>query len=50
MQCKKCGKSIPDRALKCPYCNTKTVKGWKNEGEKLISPITKFFTSPFKKK
>ena len=50
MQCKRCGKSIPDRALRCPYCNKKTVKGWQNDGEKLIEPRKKVFTNPFQKK
>lgn len=42
MQCKRCGRSIPDRALKCPYCDTRTANGWKREGEKI-------FIDPFKK-
>ena len=40
MQCTKCGKSIPDRAFKCPYCGKRTKKGWHREGEKLLSPLT----------
>ena len=50
MQCKKCGKTIPDRALRCPYCNKKTANGWKNDGEKLLSPIIKVFKNPYKDK
>ncbi|MCR4950021.1 MAG: zinc-ribbon domain-containing protein [Solobacterium sp.] len=43
MICRKCGRSIPERAEKCPYCGTRTKKGWSKEGEKLISPITSIF-------
>ncbi|MCR5230093.1 MAG: hypothetical protein K6D03_08190 [Solobacterium sp.] len=49
MICKKCGKSIPDRAFKCPYCDTRTAEGWKHEGKKIIEPITGLFKKkPFK--
>lgn len=41
MICKRCGRKIPESALKCPYCEKKTSAGWKHEGEKLISPVTK---------
>ena len=51
MICKNCGKSIPDSANKCPYCDAKTINGWKNDGKKLISPITDIFKKdPYKKK
>ncbi|MBR3311867.1 MAG: zinc-ribbon domain-containing protein [Solobacterium sp.] len=49
MRCRKCGKSIPDSAKKCPYCYTRTAEGWKKEGEKLIAPVKELFKNPFKK-
>ncbi|MBQ1467087.1 MAG: zinc-ribbon domain-containing protein [Solobacterium sp.] len=51
MICRKCGKSIPDSANKCPYCYTRTANGWKNEGKKLIKPVTDLLKKdPWKKK
>ena len=41
MKCPRCGKSIPDSAFQCPYCNKRTKKGWQHEGEKLVAPLTK---------
>ena len=38
MKCPRCGKSIPDRAFQCPYCNKRTKKGWQHEGEKIVAP------------
>ncbi|MBR3357396.1 MAG: hypothetical protein IKG46_06145 [Solobacterium sp.] len=40
MQCTRCKKSIPERALRCPYCGKKTAEGWRDDGRKLVSPIT----------
>lgn len=40
MKCPRCGKSIPDRAFQCPYCNKRTKKGWQHEGEKIVAPLT----------
>ncbi len=51
MICRKCGNSIPESANKCPYCNARTINGWKNEGKKLIAPITDIFKKePYYKK
>lgn len=41
MICKRCGKSIPERAEKCPYCGKKTENGWRRDGERLVDPIVK---------
>ena len=40
MQCTRCKKPIPERALRCPYCGKKTAEGWRDDGRKLVSPIT----------
>ncbi|MBQ9328322.1 MAG: hypothetical protein IJ225_07275 [Solobacterium sp.] len=40
MQCKRCGKSIPELSFKCPYCGKRTQKGWEQEGKKALKPIT----------
>jgi hypothetical protein len=39
MQCRKCGKSIPEFAAKCPYCGRRTAYGWQKEGEKALKPV-----------
>jgi hypothetical protein len=51
MYCRKCGKSIPDSALRCPYCDAPTVNLLKKEGKKLIEPLTDLFKkNPYKRK
>ena len=50
MICRKCKKPIPNSALKCPYCDTRTANGWKDAGRKAIKPLKDLVTLPFKKK
>ena len=51
MICKKCRKSIPDSALKCPYCGFRTLNGWKDMGKRtVVKPVKDLVTLPFKKK
>jgi len=40
MECRRCGKSIPEYAFKCPYCGRRTQKGWEEEGKKVLKPVT----------
>ena len=43
MICKKCGRSIPERAEKCPYCGKRTPRGWEKKKEQVLAPVTSLF-------